>query len=513
MIFSAHTHVLLRIGSALPPVVLLAGILFVWSRYQFGLALPLLFDNRQVNDSVYSLTPVGVVCISLSMLATNAAFLLVLLSFSRAVATPAGHVPSWYLRKHRAVTAWFQNRFQHPDPAASVDVNAGIALIPRGNEKRVRWADSSGQHSAGAVDVVGEVQDDRHAPSAYQRGRSHGLSTGEADSVQTPSPVEPLVERGDGNAAAQRTDGHASAPPSRPLTTLTLADRLSHAVAAAEVPSSDRGAVGMRHAGPARAWAAPTPAVLRGAVGRDGGFRPGPHDMRWCRHCKSLKPPRSHHCSVCGRCVLKVGGVLLASQNRASVYSDASAFLISQMDHHCPWVGNCVGYANYKAFYLLLFWGIVALACAYAIWMPIALGWWLPLHPSPIQRVDMLETPLNSQRSVEEIAFPQPDGLALGRSPHGSEGLGSLGGWRTLASPALRGSTAHSPRMAAVGSFASKGDAWGPARLASSGADLLVVHERYTFGSSGFGQMMAFVAGVRCEPGPNTSPSRSKRRC
>ncbi|KAL9245288.1 hypothetical protein vseg_018957 [Gypsophila vaccaria] len=52
--------------------------------------------------------------------------------------------------------------------------------------------------------------------------------------------------------------------------------------------------------------------------------------VRFCRKCNQLKPPRCHHCSVCGRCVLK-------------------------MDHHCVWVVNCVGALNYKYFLLFLF--------------------------------------------------------------------------------------------------------------------------------------------------------------
>jgi ribosomal protein L40E len=32
-----------------------------------------------------------------------------------------------------------------------------------------------------------------------------------------------------------------------------------------------------------------------------------PNRVKYCRKCKEKKPPRAHHCHVCGRCVLKMG--------------------------------------------------------------------------------------------------------------------------------------------------------------------------------------------------------------
>ncbi|KAF9560376.1 hypothetical protein EC968_006237 [Mortierella alpina] len=81
---------------------------------------------------------------------------------------------------------------------------------------------------------------------------------------------------------------------------------------------------------------------------------------RWCQFCKTVKPDRCHHCSECNRCVLR-------------------------MDHHCPWVNGCIGFGNYKYFYLFIFYGSVA-----ALWVAVTM---VPLIMQAFQDYELNQEP------------------------------------------------------------------------------------------------------------------------
>ncbi|XP_016841678.1 palmitoyltransferase ZDHHC16A [Nasonia vitripennis] len=59
-----------------------------------------------------------------------------------------------------------------------------------------------------------------------------------------------------------------------------------------------------------------------------------PEAVSICKKCIKPKPPRTHHCSICNKCVLK-------------------------MDHHCPWLNNCVGHYNHRYFFQYMLFTVV----------------------------------------------------------------------------------------------------------------------------------------------------------
>jgi len=60
--------------------------------------------------------------------------------------------------------------------------------------------------------------------------------------------------------------------------------------------------------------------------------------QKWCRECRLWRPRRCGHCSMCSRCVLR-------------------------LDHHCFWMGTCIGERNQRFFSAFLLFAGCGMMC------------------------------------------------------------------------------------------------------------------------------------------------------
>jgi len=51
--------------------------------------------------------------------------------------------------------------------------------------------------------------------------------------------------------------------------------------------------------------------------------------IKFCKTCYIIRPIGASHCGICNACV-------------------------ERYDHHCPWIGNCIGKNNYRYFFFFL---------------------------------------------------------------------------------------------------------------------------------------------------------------
>jgi len=87
--------------------------------------------------------------------------------------------------------------------------------------------------------------------------------------------------------------------------------------------------------------------------------------LQFCRICEGYKPPRAHHCRRCRRCCLK-------------------------MDHHCVWLGKCVGFRNQASFLFFLFgavFGALHATCMIIVFSYLQLWVRLTMNPNLVLAV------------------------------------------------------------------------------------------------------------------------------
>jgi palmitoyltransferase len=118
-----------------------------------------------------------------------------------------------------------------------------------------------------------------------------------------------------------------------------------------------------------------------------------------CKKCYIPKPPRTHHCSVCNRCIKK-------------------------FDHHCPFISNCVGFYNQRYFFLymaytcigVIFVAIFGIKIGYEVLILGDGGGWEETE-------ELIGNPVKINKTGHLVQVIEPDYSDLGLSPVQHEDL------------------------------------------------------------------------------------------
>ncbi|XP_076677322.1 palmitoyltransferase ZDHHC16 isoform X1 [Andrena cerasifolii] len=109
-----------------------------------------------------------------------------------------------------------------------------------------------------------------------------------------------------------------------------------------------------------------------------------PEAVSICKKCIKPKPPRTHHCSVCNKCILK-------------------------MDHHCPWLNNCVGHYNHRHFFQYMAFTVLGILFIMLFGVEIAYQEFFPAqdpeldgHPVRINNSEIIPVTESLDRLTEE---------------------------------------------------------------------------------------------------------------
>eukprot|EP01138_Halocafeteria_seosinensis_P001045 gb/GECG01001069.1/.p1 GENE.gb/GECG01001069.1/~~gb/GECG01001069.1/.p1 ORF type:complete len:424 (+),score=30.22 gb/GECG01001069.1/:1-1272(+) len=321
MFLSKRRGVLAKTASFFPMTLVLGVVLFVYTEYI--LTLPASYYHRRQERSEFTPSWEQILLVYLPF---HLLLAMLLWSYMATTFTHGGRVPQWYTHYYREFNLESLSR-----------QGKGLVLVPyveadssRINEDAVlvRIPRRHGSHPFRGTSPK-RTQEREHEPEEEESlEEEHPLITNHDDSSGTPRQLASLGERsknGPSSSDIVETNGDVE--------TGSLDGNVNG--------DSERNSPQPSDADCASDWA------YAHTVSRHIATL-HPYGVRWCEKCQAAKPPRSHHCHLMNECILK-------------------------MDHYCPWVSNCVGFYNYKQFFLFLIYGLLLCSFVLLTWLPAIL--------------------------------------------------------------------------------------------------------------------------------------------